>query len=109
MEGFWTVQFTGVQGFSAGVLTLMKGQVFGGDSNFLYRGTYSEIGDMMTARVHVRRFAGIAGVTGVMARDEFDLQITGAPDGDTITVDGVIPGTALRLAGTLTKQQDLPS
>ena len=38
---------------------------------------------------------------GVMGRDEFELQMNGTREGDTITVDGVIRGTALQLAGTL--------
>jgi hypothetical protein len=28
MEGFWTVQFNGVQGFGWGVVTLVGGQTF---------------------------------------------------------------------------------
>src|SRR5580658_7553248 len=65
MEGFWTVQFTGVQGWGAGVLTLIGGRLFGGDSGFLYTGTYTEQGNALTARVHVKRYvAGIANVMG---------------------------------------------
>jgi hypothetical protein len=106
MEGFWTVQFTGVQGWGAGVVTFMAGQVFGGDSGFLYEGTYTQQGNAMNARVHVRRY--VAGAPNVMGRDNFDLELTGTLQGNTIGVTGVIPGTQLRLNGTLTKQRDLP-
>jgi len=57
MEGFWTVQFQGVQGMGAGVITLVGGQLFGGDSSFLYKGTYAEQGNTLTAQVQVNRYA----------------------------------------------------
>lgn len=107
MEGFWTVQFTGVQGWGAGVLTLIGGQVFGGDSGFLYTGTYTQEGNTLTARVHVRQY--VPGVANVMGRNQFDLELTGTLQGNTITATGNIPGTPLRLNGTLTKQGDLPA
>jgi hypothetical protein len=107
MEGFWTVQFTGVQGWGAGVITLIGGRVFGGDSGFLYTGSYTEQGNALTARVHVKQY--VAGIANVMGRNEFDLELTGTLQGNTLTATGTIPGTPLRLSGTLTKQGDLPT
>jgi T3SS negative regulator,GrlR len=107
MEGFWTVQFSGVQGWGAGVLTLIGGQVFGGDTSFLYIGTYSVQGTAMTGRVHVKRHA--AGLPNVMGRDEFDLELNGTFNGKIVTLTAKIPGTPLQLSGTLTKQGDLPA
>src|SRR5947209_15161393 len=106
MNGFWIVQFTGVQGWGAGVLTLTGGQMFGGDSNFFYTGTYSQQGSTLSARVHVKQY--LPGVASVMGRNEFDLELTGTLQGKSITATGSIPGTSLRLNGTLTKQADLP-
>jgi hypothetical protein len=106
MEGFWTVQFTGVQGIGAGVATLIAGQLFGGDSGFLYTGTYQQTGSSMTARVHVKRHA--AG-PNVMGRSEFDLELTGTLQGNVIKVTGKIPATQLQLNGTLIKQGNLPA
>jgi hypothetical protein len=107
MEGFWTVQFSGVQGWGAGVLTLIGGQVFGGDTSFLYTGTYSAMGTSMTGRVHVKRHA--VGLPNVMGRDEFDLELNGTLKGNIVTLAAKIPGTSLQLSGTLTKQGDLPA
>jgi hypothetical protein len=106
MEGFWTVQFTGVQGWGAGVITLIGGQLFGGDSGFLYTGTYTQHGNALTARVHVKQY--VVGGVNVMGRNEFDLELSGTMQGNTITATGSIPGTPLRLSGTLTKQGVLP-
>lgn len=107
MEGFWTVQFNGVQGWGAGVVTLIGGQLFGGDSGFLYTGTYSQQGSAFTAQVHVKQY--MPGVANVMGRNEFDLGLTGTVQGNTVAATGSIPGTSLRLSGTLTKRSDLPA
>jgi len=122
VEGFWTVQFHGVQGFGSGVLTLMGGQLFGGDTSFLYSGTYvaenvpqpfagegrvyASSQDSLKARVHVKRYA--QGLPNVMGREEFDLELTGTVQGKTANVVGTVPGTQLRLTATLTKQGELP-
>jgi len=107
MEGFWTVQFSGVQGWGAGVITLIGGRVFGGDTSFLYTGTYDAQGATMTGQVHVKRHA--AGMQNVMGRDEFDLELNGTLKGNIISVTAKIPGTPLQLNGTLTRQADLPT
>ncbi len=65
MEGFWTVQFTGIQGWGAGVVTLVNGQVLGGDSGFMYIGPYTEKGNTMNAKIHVKQHvAGVWNVDG---------------------------------------------
>lgn len=107
MEGFWTVQFTGVQGFGFGVVTLIRGEVFGGDSGFVYTGTYTNQGNTLNARVRVHR--GAPGVQSVMGRDQFDLELTGNMQGNSIVANGSIPGTPLRFQATLTKRSDLPN
>lgn len=107
MEGFWTIQFTGVQGWGTGVVTLVGGRVFGGDSGFLYTGSYTQQGDALNARVHVKQY--LAGVPNVMGLNEFDLELTGKLQGNKIAATGSIPGTPLRLNGSLVKQGDLPA
>ena len=90
----------------AGVITLIGGQAFGGDSGFLYTGTYTQQGNALTARVHVKQY--VAGIANVMGRNEFDLELAGTLQGNIITATGRIPGTSLHLNGTLTKQAGLP-
>jgi hypothetical protein len=122
VEGFWTVQFQGIQGWGSGVLTLIGETLFGGDTSFLYTGTYAvenvpqpsagetrihaSSQDAIRARVHVKRYA--PGLPNVMGRDEFDLELNGTVQGKSANVIGTVPGTQLRLAGTLTKQDELP-
>ena len=106
MQGFWTVQFSGVQGMGARVLTLIGGQIFGGDTSFLYRGAYIQHENKLTAQVHVKRYA--PGLPTVMGHDEFDLEFTGTLQGQSITAVATVLGTPLRLNATLSKQGDLP-
>ena len=110
MEGFWTVKFNGIQGWGAGVITLMGGQLYGGDSSFLYTGTYTQNGDGMQAHVHVKKYFNVPGMQNVMGRDEFDLELAGTnvSQGNIINVAGTIPGTQLRFSATLAKQGEFP-
>jgi hypothetical protein len=107
MEGFWTVHFKGVQGLGAGVVTIIGGQLFGGDTGFFYKGTYSQQENTMTAHVHVKQH--VPGMANVMRRNEFDLELNGTMQGDTISVTGKIPGTSMHLAAILKKQGSLPA
>lgn len=106
MEGFWTVQFSGVDGFGFGTVTLAGGHIFGGDSGFIYTGTYTAQNGVLKAHVHVRR--GAAGAQSVMGRDQFDLELTGALQGNSIAANGSIPGTTLGFKAQLVKQGDIP-
>ncbi|MDR3717823.1 MAG: hypothetical protein P4K98_03420 [Bryobacteraceae bacterium] len=104
MDGFWTVKFTGVQGFGTGVITLTNGKVFGGDSAMLYTGTYTQKANDLHARVNVRFHTNMPSMQSVMGRSNFELELSGTLQGDTITALGTIPGTQLRLNATLTRQ-----
>jgi len=105
MEGFWTVQFAGVQGWDSGVVTLVNGQVLGGDSGFMYIGTYAQQGSMLIAKIHVKQY--VPGVRNVMGQSEFDLELTGTLHGAVLNFTATIPMTTMKLTGTLTKRLDL--
>jgi hypothetical protein len=48
-------------------------------------------------------------MANVMRRNEFDLELNGTMQGDTISVTGKIPGTSMHLAAMLKKQGSLPA
>jgi hypothetical protein len=106
MEGFWTVQFKGVQGFGTGVVVYLAGHVFGGDSAVMFTGTYDLQGDAVTIRIHVKQM--VPGLMTVMGRTEYDLDLAGTLNGNMLKLAGNIPGTEDRLSATLMKQCDLP-
>jgi hypothetical protein len=111
MEGFWTLEFQGIEGWGTGVVTLIGGRVLGGDEGYLYIGSYTQTGNVLSAHVHVAPF--VPGIRNVMGQSEFDLDITGidmigAARPKTLLVEGRIPGTELIVKGSLTKRADLP-
>jgi T3SS negative regulator,GrlR len=106
MEGFYTVQFVGVQGWGTGVAVYIGGHVFGGDSAVMFTGKYDRQGDAVTVQLHVKQIA--PGLMNTMGRNEFDLDLAGTVEGDKIKLAGNIPGTELRLKATLAKQSELP-
>lgn len=55
-EGFWLVQFAGMEGLGAGVAVLSAGKVLGGDSGFTYIGTYESSERGVRATVLVENF-----------------------------------------------------
>jgi hypothetical protein len=107
MEGFYTVQFVGVQGWGTGVAVYMGGHVLGGDSAVMFTGTYDRQGDAVTVKLHVKQIA--PGLMNTMGRNEFDLELAGKVEGDKIKLAGNIPGTEERLKATLSKQSELPA
>jgi hypothetical protein len=105
MEGFWLVEFKGVQGFGGGAVTLVNGKVFGGDSGFVYSGTYTNQAGSLDARIHVNR--SFPGAQSVMGLEKFDLWLTGSVQGNVIRANGSVPGTPLVFQATLTKLGDI--
>jgi hypothetical protein len=107
-EGFWIVQYEGMQGNGGGVAMFTKGQVFGGDTGYTYLGSYTTQGNSVNARVMVRNFiAGIPSVVGITG--DFELSIDGVIEGNIIRGTGSLigvpkPGIAIKLS----KRADIP-
>jgi hypothetical protein len=81
VDGFWVVQFAGMEGKGAGVVVLAKGKVFGGDSGFTYLGTYEEAEGKLKANILVQKFDPLAGnVLGI--EGDFSLNFELTPNGN---------------------------
>lgn len=108
VEGFWIVQYEGMQGNGGGVAMFTKGHVFGGDTGYTYLGSYTTHGNSVNARVMVRNFiAGVPSVVGIAG--DFELSIDGVIEGNTIKGTGSLvgvqkPGIAVKLS----KRADIP-
>jgi hypothetical protein len=80
VEGFWIVQFAGMEGKGGGVAVLTKGKVFGGDSAFTYLGAYEETEGNLKANVLVQNFDPLIGnVLGI--KGDFSLKLECTPNG----------------------------
>jgi hypothetical protein len=76
VEGFWIVQFAGMEGKGGGVVVLTNGKVFGGDSAFTYVGNYRETGVKVTATIRVHNFEpAIGSVTGMKGDHTLQLDV----------------------------------
>lgn len=109
VEGFWIVQYEGMQGNGGGVVVFIKGKVFGGDTGYTYLGSYETHGNALKARVMVRNFIpGIPSVVGVAG--DFELSIEGVVEGDVIRGSGSLVGVQRSgVALKLSKRAALPA
>jgi hypothetical protein len=93
MDGFWIVQFEGIEGGGGGVAVLLRGNVYGGDSAYHYTGTYLAEGGVLTAKVLVHQFLpGIGNVLGI--EGDFNLSLVGNLDGAAVTGTASLVGVA---------------
>lgn len=108
IEGFWIVQYEGLQGNGGGVVMFLKGRVFGGDSGSIYTGDYEAEATMIKAEVHVHNYLpGVGSIIGI--EGDYDLRVTGKIEGTVIRASGVPVGKqAAGMALRLTKVSELP-
>jgi len=109
IEGFWIVQYEGMQGNGGGVVVFIKGQVFGGDSGSTYIGTYESEDKTIKAHVRVHNYMpGVVSAIGI--EGDYDLEVTGTVDGDVIKASGSPAGYhTAGLALKLTRAARLPA
>jgi hypothetical protein len=105
-ETFWTVEFNGAAGVSAGVMIFTKGKIFGGDSGHTFMGNYD--GDAnVKGSISVHPF--VPGFNVMDMRGDYKLEFSGTVEGKTMTATANVlghPGT--KLTARLTKVTDLP-
>lgn len=108
IEGFWIVQYEGLQGNGGGVIMFVKGKVFGGDSGSIYTGDYEADAKVIRAEVHIHNYlAGVGSIIGI--EGDYDLRVTGKIEGRLIRASGVPVGKqAAGMALRLTKVSELP-
>lgn len=93
IDGLWIVQYEGTAGGDGGVIVFVKGQVLGGDSAFVYTGTYQANGNKVTARILVRNFNPKVG------------NVLGIPGDFELIVQGTIEGGIIKGTGSLINQE----
>ena len=90
-----------------GLVVVDDGKVHGGDSRYLYRGTYQVAGTSIRAEIQVSYYRGtLKSVFGPLSK--FDLTLSGNATDEAFTLSGHMPGrsqVALTIEGQ--KQSDL--
>ena len=109
VEGFWIVQYEGVQGNGGGVVVFMKGRVLGGDTGFVYTGTYQSTEKELSALVKVHNFLSeVPSVLGV--KGDFELSLKGTVTRQIIKATASLVGQAgAGIVVKLTRVSDLPA
>jgi hypothetical protein len=105
-ETFWTVEFTGAAGVSAGVVIFTKGKIFGGNSGQTFMGTYD--GDSnVKGNISVHTFD--PGFNGTGTPGDCELEFSGTVEGKTmIATANVVGDPGRKFTARLTKVSDLP-
>lgn len=76
VEGLWIVQYVGLQGSGGGAIVLVNGKVLGGDTGYLYVGTYQVTDNVLYVRVKVSNFLPeIPNVLGIQGDFELDMRV----------------------------------
>lgn len=109
IEGFWIVQYEGVAGNGGGVVIFMRGRVLGGDTGYVYTGTFESDGTNINARIKVRNFLPqVPSVLGFVG--DFELTIVGKLSGQEIKGTAHLVGqTGGGILVKLTRVSDLPA
>ena len=94
VDGLWIVKFYGPQGDGGGVVVLTNGRALGGDSGFVYEGTYEFKDDVLTARVSVKNF------------DPAIPNVLGVPSPFTLLIDGKLKGDGINGTAALANAPD---
>ena len=87
-NGLYRVSFQTPLGAGAGVLHLMDGRLWGGDTGLYYVGTYTINENELIADVTTNRHTQIPGNTSVFGIDHVHIQLRGPVQEDHIAMTG---------------------
>lgn len=109
LEAMWSVQFVtnrATGGF--GIVVLETERVMGGDSSYMYVGSYKVEHGVVKAKIRVTKYApGNASVFGDL--HEFNLTLEGTPDQNSWELSGVMDeAPENKIAIRLERQGELP-
>ena len=106
--GLYKLAFETPAGADYGVAYLMPdGRVRGGDSGMAYVGTYSQLGDRLTAELSVTQHRHVPGVVSALGYNDVAVQLEGYSDEGSADVVGTSRDRAgLRFRARLTQIAD---
>jgi hypothetical protein len=104
-DGEYSVWFRTSRGEGTGIIYLANGRISGGDSMFVYGGSYEFDEDQFTATLTTTRYA--EGPTTVFGVDEVKARLTGTFKGATAVCSGIAEqAPELRFEATLFPSQE---
>jgi hypothetical protein len=108
-DGTYTVQFKSAHDWGAGVISLKDLQLTGGDSGYIFTGSFHEFGSRLSGTVKVEQHvSGHHSIFGPSVGRVFDLELDGQFDGDVAMFNGHVSGQDhLRIQVRLTRAKPL--
>jgi hypothetical protein len=98
LNALWTIEYATNHGdFGTGVVVLVNGNVYGGDTNYCYEGEYGREGEEIVARVKLCLHNGRSRPEG-MLDEVVTVLMRGQPVGEELELTGVLehePNTKL--------------
>ncbi len=95
LEALWSmrVHVNSAPVNAGGVVIIENGRIFGGDSSFIWTGTVHIKDEIATARVHVKKYQDVPGMTSITGLNDYMATFRGQVNHDRMTLVGS-PDTA---------------
>jgi hypothetical protein len=109
VEALWGVEFvSSLEVFGYGVAVLETGRIFGGDSSFVFVGSYKIENEIIKANIKCTNDRKVLeSIFGNL--DEFNLVIEGAVNDREMILQGhLVENTQLRIGVKLSRRAELP-
>lgn len=109
VEALWSVKFlANTSAFGSGVVVLETGRILGGDTNFVYVGSYNIANGVATADVDVTLY-GDDSFSVFGPANKLRLTLSGVPAHEFFKMTGHVAGRPeLRLVVEFTRRAELP-
>ena len=111
LEALWSVEFGSNQGIlGAGVAVFETGRVLGGDSAFMYVGSYEVDRGTVTSNIRVSKYNNLSGMQSVFGPlNEFNLKLTGQANPKLMALSGhVVENPELKITINAVRREELP-
>lgn len=94
LNGIYRVTFQVAGNQGKGIIAAKDGWLYGGDTGFVYSGTFELQGNQISAKVHIQNDSpGVPSIFNPYLTD-FLLDLTGQESGSGITLQGSVIGQA---------------
>ena len=111
LEALWSVEFdSNLATIGAGIAVFETGRVLGGDSAFMYVGSYEVRNETATARIKCTKYSTIGNMQSIFGPlNKFHLELSGKPDEKAMTLTGhVVENPALKITIKAIRRAELP-
>jgi hypothetical protein len=89
VDGFWIVEFIAAEIRGTGVVVFTNGKLFGGETGFYYIGTYEADGNLVKARVMIRKFDPTV-QSGFGIFGDYEMDVSAVQQDDRMTGTAMI-------------------